>query len=177
LLWSEYNLGAFPGNKVEDWYGDYYAWGETEIKEMYTKQNYMHDNNDIDLSLKDDAAHLTYDIFRMPSKENFEELLENTTSQWATDYNDIKGLNGVLLTSVNNGKSIFMPAAGNMFNENHQGIGFFGCIWTSTHNERINNQPYNLFICNDTDIHSRYARLVEGYCHYGFSIRPVKINK
>ena len=31
-LWCKYNLGVEPSklDKVEDWHGDYYAWGELE---------------------------------------------------------------------------------------------------------------------------------------------------
>jgi len=44
LLWCEYNLGAYPGNKAEDWYGDYYAWGETKPKSDYSWETYKHCN-------------------------------------------------------------------------------------------------------------------------------------
>jgi len=41
-IWCEYNLGAFPGNKVSDWYGNYYAWGETETKNDYSWKTYKY---------------------------------------------------------------------------------------------------------------------------------------
>jgi len=42
LLWAEYNLGAYPSDNYEDWYGDYYAWGETETKSDFSWENYKH---------------------------------------------------------------------------------------------------------------------------------------
>ena len=42
-LWCKYNLGVVPNqlSKAEDWYGDYYAWGELEPnKKEYNWDNY-----------------------------------------------------------------------------------------------------------------------------------------
>ena len=52
-LWAKYNLGVNPKNlkpeewwcdlglqTAEDWYGNYYAWGETQIKEKYSWETY-----------------------------------------------------------------------------------------------------------------------------------------
>lgn len=55
----------------------------------------------------------------MPTKEQFEELLENSTLTWTTDYRD-SGVNGYLCTSKINGNSIFFPAAGYMGKENEK---------------------------------------------------------
>jgi len=41
VKWAEYNLGAFPGNKPNDWYGDYYAWGELKPKQNYDWYTYQ----------------------------------------------------------------------------------------------------------------------------------------
>jgi len=41
-IWCKYNLGAFPGAKASDWYGDYYAWGEMETKDNYSWETYKH---------------------------------------------------------------------------------------------------------------------------------------
>ena len=43
--WCIYNIGVDPNNLnvYTDWYGDYYAWGETEIKSNYTSDNYFFD--------------------------------------------------------------------------------------------------------------------------------------
>ena len=43
-LWCKYNLGVNPNqlSKPQDWYGDYYAWGELEDKsKQYKKYNWI----------------------------------------------------------------------------------------------------------------------------------------
>jgi len=42
ILWCKYNIGAFPGKDAEDWYGNYYAWGELEPKSNYSWQTYKY---------------------------------------------------------------------------------------------------------------------------------------
>ena len=39
-LWRKYNLGAFEGKYAFSWYGNYYAWGETQPKEEYSWKTY-----------------------------------------------------------------------------------------------------------------------------------------
>jgi len=51
-IWCEYNLGAFPGNKVSEWYGNYYAWGEAEVKDEYSWETYDYCNGTKDTIMK-----------------------------------------------------------------------------------------------------------------------------
>ena len=117
-LWSTKNIGATNGNTAESWYGNYYAWGELEPKEQYNQSNYKYanganneltkycsnsnygDNGFTDelrqLVPEDDVATVTKSAWRMPTNEDFDELLAGTTSSWVTDYNGISGLNGRL---------------------------------------------------------------------------------
>ena len=103
-LWCKYNLGS--SNLTIGDAGNYYAWGETQPKEIYDWDTYEHgygpyslykyvdnadnaaDDNDnkidnlIKLRPEDDAAtqniHL-YDFkFHIPTKEQFEELIQYT---------------------------------------------------------------------------------------------------
>ena len=43
-IWYRYNLGVDINqlDKAKDWYGDYYAWGEIEPKNAYSKDNYKY---------------------------------------------------------------------------------------------------------------------------------------
>ena len=117
-LWSTKNIGATNGNTAESWYGNYYAWGEIETKEIYDWDNYKYANGNYDKLTKycnnsnygnngftddltqlvpeDDVATVTKSAWRMPTKEDFDELLAGTTSRWETDYKGISGLNGRL---------------------------------------------------------------------------------
>ena len=127
LLWAECNLGAA---KPEE-YGDYYAWGETAPKEVYTwstykyctvdaegtlatltKYNTSSDYGTVDnqttLHAPDDAATAKLgNGARTPTRQEWEELIANTTSEWTT----MNGVNGRKFTA-SNGKSLFLPAAG-----------------------------------------------------------------
>ena len=129
VKWASFNVGATEPSE----YGNYYAWGETEPKTSYswntykwnnssgylTKYNWNSDSgtvdNNITLDLADDAAHAAYgDQWRTPTAAEWEELRENCTWTWVTNYND-RGTDGYLVTGKKSGytgKSIFLPAAG-----------------------------------------------------------------
>ena len=114
-LWSTKNIGATNGDTKESWYGNYYAWGEIETKEVYDWTTYKYGNgvltkycNDsaygnegftdglMQLVPEDDVVTVTKSAWRMPTKEDFDELLAGTTNSWETDYKGISGLNGRL---------------------------------------------------------------------------------
>ena len=124
LLWATRNVGA---TSPED-YAAYFAWGETTPKSVYDWTTYIYCNGAYTQLTKycynsgfgyngftdtltilqpgDDAAAANYGG-RTPTKEEWEELMDNTTSQWTT----LNGVNGRLFTS-SNGNSLFLPAAG-----------------------------------------------------------------
>ena len=124
VKWATFNVGA---TKPEE-YGDYFAWGETEPKELYDWSTYkwcdgsyntltkyntdseygVVDNKKI-LESSDDAATANWGgDWRMPSIEEWNELFSNSSLKWE----EHNGVSGVALTSVRNGNSIFLPAAG-----------------------------------------------------------------
>ena len=127
-LWAACNVGAVVPEDV----GDYFAWGETFPKELYDWKSYKYGdyrnehfemtkycsksdwglNGFIDdltvLEDADDAAQANWGAdWRMPTKEELEELYQLTTWKWIT----VNGVEGRLLTGPN-GNSIFMPATG-----------------------------------------------------------------
>ena len=130
IKWADRNIGA---NKPED-YGDYFAWGETEPKEMYVWNTYKWSNGTYNTLIKyntdsdygivdnkkildpsDDAATVKWgDAWRSPTVENWNELLSQCSVKW--DSRD--GVLGVVFTSRNNGNSIFFPATGFYHYEN-----------------------------------------------------------
>ena len=70
-----------------------------------------------------------YDNWVEPSKENWEELCQYTTSAWTTQ----NGVNGRLFTSTVNGKSIFLRA------EEEDGSGFY---WSCTISPFVDEYGY-----------------------------------
>lgn len=122
VLWADMNIGAeFP----ED-FGNYYAWGETEPKELYVPSTYKwwdssskqytkyntptiwgENGHIVTLEPEDDAAAVNWGgKWRMPSRDEFAELVDNCT--WTNAGPTLK--EGKLVTGPN-GNSIFIPSA------------------------------------------------------------------
>lgn len=115
-LWASWNVGATSETEV----GNYYAWGETEPKNAYSKENYKfyrgpntqdytkyNNNEDKELVLRDgdDVATTIYGAgYRMPTDAEWTELKTYCSVTYS------KG-NGYTFTS-NNGESIFFPESG-----------------------------------------------------------------
>ena len=146
LLWATCNLGA---NAPEE-YGNYYAWGETATKEVYewstyryctvdgngslqtltkynTSSDYGTPDNLTTLEAIDDAATQALgDGARTPTKEEWEELINNTTVQWTT----MSGVSGRKFIGAN-GSTLFLPAAGGYDLELFD-AGSDGYYWSSS---------------------------------------------
>ena len=133
--WFKYNLGVdykklninSENSVPEDWYGNYYAWGEIEPNKLkYTQSNYKWNNKQIstkynsrdnleELLPEDDAARQFNKLLRIPTVDECLELLNNTNKECVYDYNGIKGLNGYIISNRKDSrKYIFIPAAGLM---------------------------------------------------------------
>ena len=115
-LWCKYNLGVDQNqlSKPEDWYGDYYAWGELEPNKTmrgniilfpqdnykwYDKQTnaitkYNKQDNLTELLPEDDVAYQNKKLhnfkFHIPTKEQCEELINCTNRYWIKNYNPNK---------------------------------------------------------------------------------------
>ena len=144
VKWASYNIGA---TKPEE-YGDYFAWGETEPKDVYTWSSYKwckgsettltkYNNNtsygNIDnktqLELSDDVAHVNWGgSWRMPTDAEWTELRNNCILTWNTH----NGVNGYKVTSKSNGNSIFLPAAGCRNGSSLNNAGNRGDYWSSS---------------------------------------------
>ncbi|MBR1546677.1 MAG: DUF4595 domain-containing protein [Prevotella sp.] len=123
------------------------------------------------LELSDDAAFANWGApWRMPTKKEFEELMEHTTKEWVDNYNNT-GVAGYKFTGTN-GNSIFLPAAG-YFDEwgyygwwGHHSDG--GYYWSSSIPEDRVVDAWNVNF-SSTDI----SMGLYGYRYHGLSIRPV----
>ena len=186
-LWAACNIGAFSPEE----YGDYFAWGETEPQKdnAYTWTSYKYavdDYNNLtkycnnssygnngftdnltELELSDDAAYVNWGSnWRMPSKEQFDELINssNTTTEWTT----LNGVNGRKITSNTNGNSIFLPAAGYRYNSSLYEAGSRGYCWSRTFDSDDPVGAWYLYF-NSSDVDTNY------YSRFpGFSVRPVR---
>ena len=126
-LWATCNVGADAPEES----GDYFAWGETTPKTFYdwstnqyynghkltkycTNSGYGYNGFTDDLTELqpgDDAVTANWGSgWRMPTKAQWEELMNNTTMTWTTQ----SGRRGCMFTA-SNGKSLFLPVAGFRF--------------------------------------------------------------
>ena len=143
-LWATCNVGA---NAPEE-YGGYFAWGETQPKDVYDWSTYKYCNGGYNqltkycpkalygnngftdnltiLQSDDDAATVNWgEGWRTPIKEQWQELIDNTTSSWTTQ-NDVYGR-----AFYGNGQSIFLPVAGCRW-YGDLGYGNDGFYWSSS---------------------------------------------
>ena len=80
----------------------------------------------------DAATQIMGSDWRMPTKEDFDELLKGTTNEWIEDYKGT-GVNGRKFTSkTNTSKYIFIPAAGSCNNGSVGYVGDYGNVWSSS---------------------------------------------
>ena len=124
VKWASYNVGA----SIPEEYGDYIAWGD-----IYEKDNYSADNSETygknisKLKLTQDAAYKRWGgNWRMPTKSEISELVNNCTWSWTKQ----NGVYGYTVKGVS-GNSIFLPAAGYKTGNSCYDRGTTGIFWTS----------------------------------------------
>ena len=182
LLWATCNIGA---DSPED-YGDYFAWGETRPMDYYDWSTYQYCNgNEITLTKycdnssygyngftdnlttllpEDDAATANWgEGWRMPTYDEWVELLDNTTHTWATQ----NGVNGRIFTATN-GNSLFLPAAGWRYGGSLYNAGSCGYYWWSSLTTDFPHYAW-LFFYNSGDYDLDIV-----YRYYGLSVRAVR---
>lgn len=154
VKWATCNIGA-----TKPWVSGYYfAWGETEPKETYSRDTYKwitllnggykftkycsnsNAGNADGLQIlepEDDAATVYWgEEWRMPTKAEGDELLNNCTWEWQPEGNAaFNGVAGYKVTSNKTGytdKYIFFPAAGYISSQKLSYSGERGYVWTSS---------------------------------------------
>ena len=174
LKWATCNVGA---SSPED-YGDYYAWGETETKSEYTVDNshtygltisQLQSQGYIDgegnLTPLHDAATANWGgSWRIPTKEEMQELLDNCTCTKSV----LNSVQGYKITGPN-GNSIFLPAAGSRLglSLDYAGVGVY--YWSSTPFDLgHSNLAFNLYFYGGIGYVGSAGKRIEGY-----TIRPV----
>lgn len=149
LLWATCNLGA---TSPED-YGEYFAWGETQPKNVYTHANYIHCNGSLFRLTKycfradwgdngytdtltilepcDDAATaILGGGARIPTRSDWQELIDNTTGEWVIT--DSMYYTGYWRFTAPNGNTLCLPAAGEKADNGiPYGIDYCGVYWSS----------------------------------------------
>ena len=118
----------------------------------------------------DDAAHMTWGgSWRMPTHEEWKELKEKCIWIWTS----INGHVGYKIISKKNGKSIFLPAAGQIrstFDDESNGFGEYGNYWSSSIgviNTGFPSEACGFFFYSSSHEEMGYDR------DLGLSVRPV----
>ena len=128
-------------------------------------------DDELVLDAADDAASLYGIGYRMPTKAEWEALLETSdfTWSWVADFNG-SGKKGRLVISRKSGfegNCIFLPAAGYRDDASRYGAGDDGFYWSSSLHTDYPSDAYELYF------HSGYAGRVEDKRYYGQSVRAV----
>lgn len=182
ILWATCNIGATK----PDEFGDYFAWGETQPKDIYKWSTYKwafaSDSDTLDsmfkynfgnkcqgtidslsiLAPEDDAAAVNWGAgWRMPTIDEFKELFYNCEHFYLDD-----GLKGTVF--VGSGGWILLPLAGERNGSDFQHVDEYGHYWSSSLYESNEARAFDLFLDPDkvscSDSNDR---------HIGFPIRPV----
>ena len=181
-LWATCNVGA----KRPSDFGLYFQWGDTKgyTKEQIGKEKQFnvddykwntngdektftkYPNTGASLELEDDAAHVhTGGSWHMPTPDQIQELLNNTTNTWTTQ----DRVNGRLFTSKKDpSKSIFIPAAGMALDGLVDTNEYNGNVWTSMVSTTDNDCAQSLFFDFGCCCLGNGGRR-----SYGFSVRGV----
>ena len=88
----------------------------------------------------------------MPTVDDMQELIDNTTYEWVENYNN-SGVNGGLLTSNINGNTLFFPASGYRQYSDVTAEGEFGYPWSSVlRSDHLDNAWFFAIGDNNIDI-------------------------
>ena len=167
LLWAKSNMGTTEPTEI----GDYYAWGETSTKKKYYSDNYKHFKVDKNIKVlkynekdwrtvldpEDDAARANLGVgYRIPTQEDWEELLDNCKWEAVTitlpeilDPSQTKSIARWVVTGPN-GKSIVLPMTG----------GFRGDGWGVSPNNDTYYTTANLYPAEKLSDNDKYQKAV-----------------
>ena len=184
VKWATCNVGAStPGG-----YGNFYAWGEISPKKEYKWNNYTfwtsgdsesdlrfskyntngaHGpvDNKTRLDLSDDVAHRQWGgSWRIPTNREWMELWNECTWTWTS----MEGHSGYEVTSNINGKSIFLPAAGEHYWTTVSDRDAKGYYWSSDLDDFKRS-----YYARGVSFKSDGKNPIAGFRNDGFSVRPV----
>ena len=185
VMWATCNVGASKPSES----GQFFAWGETKSKSEYiwttytllsdgnnkdnarfTKYNFDIKSGDVDglyrLETSDDVAAVIWSgEWRMPTKEELDELVSNCTWKWTK----VDGVEGYQVSSKKSGlekNSIFLPAAGFYQKKSVLNRGARGCYWSASIGTYSHSACYLGF-------NSSLKRTYNEERYIGRSVRPV----
>lgn len=184
-LWATMNIGAI--NPQE--FGDYFAWGETNPKDVYNWNTYKwckgaynmltkyckngsygyngFVDNKTELDPEDDAATANWGSnWRIPTKDQQDELRAECSWKWT----NMNGVKGYLVTSKHNGASLFLPATGWRSDSELYRRGIWGEYWSRILHETNSSGAYYLYFADDNTVNYSHFYRYRGRC-----VRAVRV--
>ncbi len=198
VKWASCNISTM----VPADYGKYYSWGEIKTKSVYAWTSYLWSadgsesnmtkynfSDGINILMPDDdvAFRELGGSWRMPTVEEFNQLVAGCYWQWMDNYKD-SGVKGYVVFKAKNDEDrgkrnsetinasysldkdvhIFLPAAGYASKDALYDIGSNGNYWTSSLSPSTSNSAHYIYFDSEN--------IEAGECekrYYGQSIRPV----
>ena len=168
LKWATCNVGASSPEE----YGLYFAWGETTgytgeqvpgIRK-FTEEEYNAGpaaSISTNITLEQDAAYVNMGSnWRMPTIDEFRELIDNCNIVSTDNYNGTR-VAGKVFTSKINGNSLFLPNTGKVYDSSRSDVGLYGYYWSAS----CYSTGAAYFLYSDTFNY--------GYGSNGYSVRGV----
>ena len=179
-LWADRNLGAkspedygafvscgntdlhFPNEDKMDWGDDNEAFDYKFNSEEYKKTpGYKLEGN---IDAEHDAATVNLgEPWCLPTEDDFQELYDNC--DWTRK--TVNGVNGYLVTSKNNGNSIFLPCSGIGDGQSWSLRGSIGYYWSASLNSQTFGRVLGFYSGGVYPQNDRNR-------FYGFAVRPVQ---
>lgn len=172
VCWAKCNVGASAPEKS----GKFFAWSETTEKTSYWRENYSFCDTDdgyifnyynplseISGTKYDAATYVCGEDWRMPTKEEANELIYYCTWKEAT----VNGVSGFEVTGPN-GNSIFLPKTPYKYQDKEKSKYE---IWTGSAISRTHEEAY--IIKFPTNFNDNKPQLDNCWKAWGHAIRPV----
>jgi uncharacterized protein (TIGR02145 family) len=159
-IWAKCNVGA----TLETNYGNFYKYGKGSAQYDSSQADYTGTENPL-AAAADTATQVMGAPWHMPTREQFEELVANTTYTWVTNFNG-SGVKGSKFTAAN-GNYVFFPAAGDIREGSTEYVNVQGRYWSSTPSESSGGAYAILMYSGGTVTSNAY------YTYFGYSVRGV----
>lgn len=177
FAWGEtqgYTAGQVRVDKNFTWEGEDndYAFGPIDWDDQtnYGMKKYNNADGLTVLEPGDDAAIDNWgEEWKMPTKEQFEELKENTEYEWT----EIDGVQGAKFTSTVEGytdRFLFFPAVGDAEGGVVYDVGDKGFCWSVSLDDGYVPNAWSFYF----DV--GYREMYDDGRYYGYSVRPVRAN-
>ena len=170
---GNYSIGA-----ETDW-GTYVSWGnivghnEGEGYDFSSTNYSSSPGNSVSADIPSNDA--THDIalatlgspWHLPTKADFQELYDNTDTEWVADYNGTGVAGRKFMKKTDHSVYIFFPASGHYYGTSLSYRGTYGYYWSASFNDSSN--AYNLLFYS-----SSVNPQVDSNRRDGFTVRPVQ---